>query len=208
MTNKNIYIIGIGHNSAVTIELAELNGYNIVGLLHYNDDLTGTTKWGYPIIASTKKFLEDDVELKCFALSMGDNKTRQEIFYLLKNKNAKIPPLVHPSASVSRFVEISEGVQIHANVTVQPDVTIHENSIISYGVGVSHNVTISSNCYIACHSLIGAYTIIEDNVLIGMGTTTISGKVPSIGSDTIVGAGSLVCNSIPKSSKVYGRPAK
>lgn len=208
MAQKEIYVIGIGHNSAVTIELAELNGYKVMGLIHYSDQLTGKIQWGYPIVSDTENFLNQDIVNINFALSMGDNSIRKKIFEKIKNQGGVLPILIHPSASVSRFSEVSEGVQIHANVTIQPDVIVRENSIISYGVGLSHNVTIFKHCYIACHSLIGAYTVIEENVLIGMGTTTVSGKVEKIGHDTVVGAGSLIINSIVAKRTVYGRPAK
>lgn len=208
MQNKEIYIVGIGHNSGVTVELAELNGYKIMGLLHYNTNLMGECKWGYPVVSDTETFFKQDITKLNFALSMGGNAIRKEVYKIIKNKGGSLPILIHPSASVSKFTDLSEGVQIHANVTVQPDVIVRENSIISYGVGLSHNVTIGEHCYIACHSLIGAYTIIEENVLVGMGTTTVSGKVEKIGYDTVVGAGSLVINSIPPKKIVYGRPAK
>lgn len=208
MTDKDIYIVGIGHNSAVTIELAELNGYRIVGLIHYNKELTGQTQWGYPIVSDTENFLNQDITSMNFALSMGSNAIRKQVFETIKQRGGNLPLLIHPAASVSRFSLLSEGVQIHANVTVQPDVVVKENSIISFGVGLSHNVTIAEHCYIACHSLIGAYTLVEQNVLVGMGSTTVSGKVDKIGRDTVVGAGSLVINSIGPKKVVYGRPAK
>jgi sugar O-acyltransferase (sialic acid O-acetyltransferase NeuD family) len=205
---KEIFIIGIGHNSIVTIELAELNGFKIIGLIHYNDELTGKTQWGYPIISDTETFLKKDISLKNFALSVGNNSLRKINFDKFKNKGGLFPILIHPSASVSRFSILDEGVQIHANATVQPDVNIKSNSIISYGVGLSHNVVIKENSYVACHSLIGAYTTVGSNVLIGMGSTTVSGKVNMIGDNSIVGAGSLIMSSIPENSIVYGRPAK
>lgn len=208
MTDKEIYIVGIGHNSAVTIELAELNGYKIIGLIHYNNELTGKTQWGYPIVSDTESFFKQDIASMKFALSMGNNTVRKAVFDTIKKQRGMLPLLIHPTASVSRFSVLNEGVQIHANVTVQPDVTVKENSIISFGVGLSHNVRVAEHCYIACHSLIGAYTVIEENVLVGMGTTTVSGKVEKIGHDTVVGAGSLVINTIAPKKVVYGRPAK
>ena len=38
---KNIYVLGIGHNTPVFVDLAEACGYTIAGLYHYNDDRTG-----------------------------------------------------------------------------------------------------------------------------------------------------------------------
>jgi sugar O-acyltransferase (sialic acid O-acetyltransferase NeuD family) len=208
MKSNEIYIFGIGHNTAVTIELAELNGYDIKGLIHYNNQLTGHERWGFPVISDAENFLKKNLTDLNFALSMGDNLIRKKLYYGIKKQGGNIPLLIHPNSSVSRFSLLSEGVQIHANATIQPDVVIKENSIISFGVGVSHNVTIEEHCYIACHSLIGAYTSIQQSVLIGMGTTTVSGKVQSIGQNSTIGAGSLVLSAIAAEKIVYGRPAK
>ena len=38
---KEIYALGIGHNTPVSIDLAESCGYKIAGLYHYNDTRTG-----------------------------------------------------------------------------------------------------------------------------------------------------------------------
>ena len=48
--NKEIYILGIGHNTSVYIDLAEACGYEIKGLYHYNGDRTG------------------DMDIECWAL--------------------------------------------------------------------------------------------------------------------------------------------
>lgn len=206
--NKNIYIIGIGHNSGVTIELAELAGYKIKGLIHYNDDLVGQVKWGYTVISDLDSFIKKGVDNVQFALSMGDNNLRKKNFNILKECGAVFPVLKHPTASISRRCFLGEGVQIHANATIQSDVTIAQNSIVSFGVGVSHNTLIDMHCYLACHSLIGAYTNIEEEVFVGMGAITVSGKVNKIGKGSVIGAGSLVTKSIPSNKIVYGSPAK
>lgn len=45
--NKEIYILGVGHNTSVYIDLAEACGYEIKGLYHYNGDRTGDIEHGY-----------------------------------------------------------------------------------------------------------------------------------------------------------------
>ncbi|WP_271424741.1 hypothetical protein [Aequorivita sinensis] len=208
MICKEIYIVGIGNNSIVTIELAELNGYQIKGLLHYKKDLVGQKRWGYPIISETDAFLSQDINDMNFALSMGRNSVRKELFNKIQSRGGNTPILVHPNASVSKVCKLYAGVQIHANATIQPEVIIQQNTIISYGVGITHNVKIDSHCYIAAHSIIGAYTDIEENVTIGMGVTTVSEKVRNIGENAIIGAGSLVLNPVPSNTTVYGSPAR
>ena len=49
---KDIYVLGIGHNTPVFIDLAEICGYTIAGLYHYNDDRTGQVDHGFEIVGS------------------------------------------------------------------------------------------------------------------------------------------------------------
>ncbi|MFK2345161.1 hypothetical protein ACIXNK_14655 [Bacteroides fragilis] len=81
--NKEIYVLGIGHNTPVYLDLVESCGYTIKGLYHYNDERVGELDHGYPIIGSFNDlFSLNSLEGMNFALSQGDNKMRATI---LKN---------------------------------------------------------------------------------------------------------------------------
>lgn len=45
--NKEIYALGIGHNTPVFLDLAMACGYSIAGLYHYNSERTGELDHGY-----------------------------------------------------------------------------------------------------------------------------------------------------------------
>lgn len=205
---SDIIIVGVGRNTGVTIELAELCGFTVKGLLHYDHELTNTEKWGYPVLGQTHDFIAEGVAKMNFALSVGDNSFRTETYQKIIAQGGQFPTLIHPTAAVSRFAVLKQGVQVHANSTVQADVTVGSNTIISFGVGITHSVTIDENCYVAGHTIIGAYTNIGKNVFIGMGSTIISGKVPLIGDHANIGAGSLVTKGVKENSNIFGRPAK
>ena len=49
---KEIYALGVGHNTPVLLELAENCGYKIKGLYHYNDSRTGEFDHGLEILGS------------------------------------------------------------------------------------------------------------------------------------------------------------
>ena len=50
--NREIYVLGVGHNTSVYLELVETCGYTIKGLYHYNDERVGELDHGYPILGS------------------------------------------------------------------------------------------------------------------------------------------------------------
>lgn len=79
--NKEIYVLGIGHNTPVYLDLVESCGYTIKGLYHYNDERVGELDHGYPIIGSFNDlFSLNSLEGMNFALSQGDNKNESNYF--------------------------------------------------------------------------------------------------------------------------------
>ena len=209
MDNK-IFILGVGHNTPVFINLAYDCGYDVVGLYHYNDERTGEIDHGVKIIGSFDDlFSEGDLSHKSFMLSMGDNIIRSQVCDRILSLNGKVPSMVHPTAVISRFTSIdSVGVYISPFTYIQADTEIGRNSIILSGVNISHTNKIGRNCFIAGGSTIGAYTEVEDFAFIGQGVLTISSKVPRIGNHAYIGAGSLLTKEVLPYNVVCGRPAK
>lgn len=207
--NKEIYVLGIGHNTPVYLNLVESCGYTIKGLYHYNDERVGELDHGYPIIGSFNDlFSLNSLEGMSFALSQGDNKMRATIFEKIVEKKGSVPTLIHPSANVSKYAQLGRGVVVHMNTVVHPDVTVGDNTVLSYNVSVTHSTHIGKNCYLAFGVMLGAYTIVEDFVFIGIGAIVISGKVDSIGTFASIGAGAVVTKSVASYECVAGNPAK
>lgn len=209
MKNKSIYILGVGHNTIVYIDLAESCGYEIAGLYHYNNSRIGEIYFGHKIIGTNEDLLKNNsLEGKNFALSMGDNKIRYEIYTKLLERGATIPTLIHPQAIVSKYSELDSGVVIHANSVVQAHSKIGSTTVVSYNSSVSHDSTIGIASYIAFGACIGAYVSIGNFTLIGQAASIVSGKVDRIGNNCIIGAGSVVINNIEDNTIVAGNPAK
>lgn len=206
---ESIYILGVGYNTPVIMEIAELSGYKVDGLYHFEKGREGEKMHGVEIIGCNEDLLNStDLNGVNFALSMGDNKIRTNIAEKLRSKGARLPKLIHPTASVSKYATIEEGVIIQANSTVQADVLIKKDTVISFNVGISHNTIIENGCYIACQTIVGAYTHILELSFIGMGVTIVSDKVPLIGRSAVVGAGSVVIKPVKNNQTVVGNPAK
>jgi len=209
MEKKELYILGVGRNTIVYIELAEACGYKVAGLFHYNDDRTGEDVHGFPIIGSNNSlFCESTLEGKNFAISVGDNKIRTELANKIRENGGALTTLIHPEAIVSRFAKIAPGVVIHANSVVQADVEIEKDTVVSYNVSITHSSKIGKSCYLAFNSNIGAYVEIQDYVFVGQSAAVVSGKLNFIGHNSIIGAGSIVINDVDAYSIVAGNPAR
>ena len=207
---KKIYALGVGHNTPVFIDLAEACGYEVIGLYHYNEERTGEIDHGFSIVGSFKDlFAKKSLEGESFLLTMGNNDIRRELSEKIISLGGSVPTLIHPRAVISRFAEISSvGVYISPFTYVQADSTVGSNTILLSHVNISHTVQVGENCFIAGGATIGAYTIVENNVFIGQGALSISGKVSRIGTRAYIGARSLLTKEVTANSLMFGTPAK
>lgn len=62
---KEIYALGVGHNTPVFIDLAESCGYKIAGLYHYNSERTNEFDHGFKILGSFDDLFDEDVTQRC-----------------------------------------------------------------------------------------------------------------------------------------------
>lgn len=206
---KEIYVLGVGLSTPVFIDLALDCGYEIAGLYHYNDDRTGELIHGYKIDGSFSDLFSNSLAGKCFLLSMGNTKIRKEISSKIIALGGVIPTLIHPTAIISRFSEISSnGVIIAPSCIIQADVQVEDGVVLRDNALVCHNTKIKQFAFVGPKTLVGANLIIGELSFLGQGSVIISSKVQSIGNEAVVGAGAVVVNPVLDKQIVVGNPAK
>ncbi len=121
---------------------------------------------------------------------------------------------VDPTAVVIGDVTIGEGSSVWPHVTIRADIdsvtigedtNIQDNSVIHEDFGLP--VSIGDRCVVG-HSCTIHGCVIEDECLIGMGSTVMNGS--KIGAGSIVAASALVLEGteVPPRSVVMGSPGK
>ncbi|WLD59428.1 hypothetical protein NFC81_06520 [Salinispirillum sp. LH 10-3-1] len=206
---KEVFILGVGNNTSVYIDLAEACGFDVIGLYHYDLSRKGEIYFGKKILGSNEElFSENNLVGKSFSVSVGDNRLRVELSEKIRSMGGKVITLIHPTASVSPYATIDEGVTIQANAVVQAGVSIEEDSVVSYLAGVTHTSKIKKGCYIATRATVGAYITVDELAFVGMGATLVSEKLKRVGKRSVVGAGSLVISDVNDTQVVAGLPAK
>jgi len=124
-------------------------------------------------------------------------------FYLniLRNKRNKLIKTIVRNILISKYhISIGQTTIIGENITLphQYNITIGDGVVVGSNCQIYHNVTIGQNN--------GKYPIIEDGVTIYTGAIII-GNI-KIGSNAIIGAGSVVTKDVPSNYIAAGIPAK
>lgn len=206
---KEIFVLGIGGSTPVFIDIAEACDYKIAGLYHYNDERTGENDHGYPILGSFEDLYQSDIKGKMFLLSQGDMKIREEVTNKIKQLGGLIPTLVHPTSVISKYAKISEeGVVIGANCIVQADSVIKSNAVLRDMALVCHQTTIGNYCFVGPKALVGAHIVVENFAFIGQDTLLVSGKVGTMGANSLLGAGAVLTKELPANVVAVGNPAR
>lgn len=209
MEQKEIYILGIGGSTPVFIDIAETCGYKIAGLYHYNADKIGENDHGYPVLGSFEDLYHSDIRGKMFLLSQGDMKIREAVTNKIKQLGGVIPTLVHPTAIISKYAKISEeGVVIGANCIVQADSVIKSNAVLWDMALVCHQTTIGNYCFVGPKALVGAHIDVKDFAFIGQDALLVSGKVGTMGANSLLGAGAVLTKELPNNIVAVGNPAR
>ena len=206
---KEIYILGIGHNSITTIDLCCDCGYEIKGLIHYNQDRTGEVFFGHKIIGSFDEYLNKDFcKGKNFALSMGNMQIKSSLFKTILDLGGNVPTLIHPSSYISSNSKIGRGVQIMQQCIVEGDVVIEDDTSITVNTVIAHSVKIGKHNLISGNVMVGAYAEIGQYNHIGQSSVVVSGKVKYIGDYCILGAGAVLVSNMDSNCVFKGNPAK
>lgn len=138
------------------------------------------------------------------ALGIGDNRLRQ---LRLKDLDGfVVPPLAHPSASVSSTAQLGRGCVVFPHAVVNAGAQVNDAVIVNSGAIVEHDCVLESGVHISPGAVLCGGVRVGQRSWVGAGATVIHGV--TIGKDSIVGAGSTVIHDVGDSETVIGSPAR
>ena len=210
--NNGVKVVGIGAggHSQVVLEILQLTGYNIIGLLDNNPTTWGKTVLNVPVLGGDQlltSLRSEGVEFAFIGVgTIGKTDHRIRIYENLLTIGMKVIKAIHPSAIISSFTLFGQGVTVMAGAIINPGSKIGDNVIINTGAIIEHD------CRIGDHTHIAPSATLSGNVIVGIGSHIGIGAVVkqgvTIGDNSIVGAGAVVVNNVPNNVTVVGVPAK
>ncbi len=198
--NKKIMIIGASGHGKVVADIAQKNGYEIIGFLDDNNSIKEIC--GFPVlgkVSAVKKY-KNECE---FVIAIGNNQIRQGI---AEQYDVKWATLIHPTAVLGMQVELGEGTVVMANTVVNPCVRIGKHCIINTGAIVEHDNYLEDYVHISPNATLAGTVCVGRKTHIGV-CVCVKNNV-TIAKDVVVGAGAVVIKDIERAGTYVGLPAK
>jgi sugar O-acyltransferase (sialic acid O-acetyltransferase NeuD family) len=175
---SNLLIIGAGGHGRVVVDTAELQGiWEDIAFLDDRSDMD--TVLNHRIIGKLQEYEKFVDKYEYAIVCIGDNEGRLDLIQKILKVGYKLPVIIHPKASVSKYSIIGVG------------------SVILAGAVINTNASIGTGCIININSCVDHDTIIDDGVHVCSGAVVRS--MCSIGRLSYIGARSCV-----KSGKILG----
>lgn len=202
---KKLAILGASGHGKVVADCAELCGWESISF--FDDawpEKTGNGKWA--VEGDTPLLMRRLAEFDGVLVAIGNNHIRKAKLRVLLEEGAPIPVLIHPSAVVSRYVEIGSGSVFFAGAVVNVDCRIGLGAIINTSASIDHDCELGDAVHISPGAHLAGGVRVGARSWVGIGASV--RQLVQIGSDVTVGAGAAVVSDIPDSCVAVGVPAR
>jgi sugar O-acyltransferase (sialic acid O-acetyltransferase NeuD family) len=198
-------LLGYSGHGLVVAEAAELNGINLLGYADHKELLSNPYALDY-LGDERESDFKGWMRCKYYLLGVGENRVRARIAKRVWDAGANCLTIIHPSAMLSKYIEIGQGSFLARNVSVNPLVKIGKGVIVNTSASMDHECIIGNYAHIAPGAVlagnvkVGVYSFIGANSVIREGV--------NIGDGAIIGAGSVVLKDVEANTKCVGNPIR
>jgi sugar O-acyltransferase (sialic acid O-acetyltransferase NeuD family) len=207
---KQIVVFGgSGQAHAAIDALEEAQDCEIAGIL--DDRLEpGSLVMRYPVLGRIDDLrrIMTERNIEGGHVAIGDNWTRG----LIAAKVEQAVPgfhfvaAVHPGAVVSRHACVGRGALVLAGAIISSKCCVHEFCTVWTGASLDHDSTLEAFSSLAPGVVTGGNVRVGAYSAVCLSAGIVHGV--SVGTQTVVGAGSLVLDDLPDYVVAYGNPAR
>lgn len=180
--------------------------WNVLGFIDDNPKMHGAVLCDLPVLGGfdwLARNLKGGLQAIC---GVGNPRTRKLLAERTTALGVGFCTLIHPSARLSRWVEIGPGTIITAGNILTTQIKLGAHVLLNLDCSVGHDTAIDPYCNINPGCQISGTVRLEEGVDLGTGAVIVQGK--TIGAWSIIGAGAVVTADIPSHVTAVGIPCK
>jgi sugar O-acyltransferase (sialic acid O-acetyltransferase NeuD family) len=208
---QKVVILGAGGFAREVLWLlrdanAEKLQWDILGFIDEDVGNHGKVLCDLPVLGDFEFFkgaAEAEVKLIC---GVGSPKIKKHFVKKAKEMGLSFCSVIHPSARMSRYVDIGEGTLIAANSIITTQVKVGACVTVNLNCTVGHDCIIEDYCTIAPGTSISGNVTLKEGVDLGSQSVILQGL--TVGRWSTIGAGGVVIEDVPESVTAVGVPAK
>lgn len=177
----NLLIIGAGGHGRVVAEAAELQGtWENIMFLDDREDVDMVL--GHRIIGKLNEYEKFINICKDAIVCLGDNEKRLDLIDRILKVGFRVPVVIHPEATVSKYSNIGDGSVILAGTVVNTGVSIGKGCIININSCVDHDCVVYDGVHVCSGAVVRSMVKIGRLSTIGAGSCVKSGAALKEGS--------------------------
>jgi sugar O-acyltransferase (sialic acid O-acetyltransferase NeuD family) len=208
--NKRVAIFGSGGCGREVLQLIrDINGlqpmWSFAGFIVNSDYVNNSIVHGFPILGDID-WLQSNPHVDV-VVAEGSSAARWRITNDIRRRcENSFAVLVHPRAWIGENVEIGSGSIICAGALITTDIKISEHVHVNIGSTIGHDALLGDFVTLNQSVNISGNVTLREGVEVGTGSVVIPRC--AIGEWSIIGAGSVVTNSIKENCTAVGAPAQ
>lgn len=207
---RPIVIYGVGGFAREVLALLrDINAarfeWDVLGFVDDDAASWGRTLNDLPVLGG-RDWLHDAAPRPHVAFGIGSPAAKARLSDAVRGASAGFPKLVHPSAVISKRVELGDGVVITAGNILTTEIRIHDFAMLNLMCTVGHDCDVGRFVTVSPGVNVSGNVTIGEGCDIGTGAAIVQGV--AIGEWTIVGAGAVIARDLPANCTAVGVPAK
>ncbi|HEU4685573.1 MAG TPA: NeuD/PglB/VioB family sugar acetyltransferase [Nitrospira sp.] len=195
---RRAVIIGGGGHAACLIDALDGSGYDIVGCTDEALPVGHQVCGGISVIGTEEcleRLLAEDTPYAFIGIGGAQSSdARRSMFERALAMGFVLPPVIHPSAIVSKAARIGHGCHILAGATIGPRCTIGNNVIVNQGTIVCHDSIVHDNAHLTPGAILAGGVSVGAMTVVGMGATVLLGV--QIGADCLIHNGAHISANV------------
>lgn len=203
--SKQVFIFGYAGHAYVIIESLLEAGYSIAGYFDYQEaekNPYGLKYLGFEQQVEVKSIVQDHGVFP----AVGDNRIREKLVHFFDQWQLRQFTLIDPSARVSRTALVGVSTYVGKNAVINAQATVGRGAIINTQAVVEHECVVEDFAHLAPGAILCGQVQVGTRTFVG--AQAVVRQNIEIASDVLIGAGSVVIQSIQEIGTWAGNPSK